>query len=117
MKNTSKMFIRGLICLIGVSVILCIWGYVLDPGDALGYSIIVFYIGYPVLSLVISGIMSHIKAYLYWVFPFISGVTCCLNSLIVFKSISIIYFALTIILGILGSISPIIIKKLKKTES
>jgi EamA domain-containing membrane protein RarD len=98
-----------------VFLLVALWGvFALNPGDALGYSLLNFYLIMPVTSLVAGAFMGALKTRLKWIYPVVFGALGVLVPCAVFGSLwSVISLFFAFIPALAGVLVGSVILKIR----
>jgi hypothetical protein len=118
MKNINSLKKNSIISY-GVSALIFLaiglTGVFLAEGDEMGYCVLNFYIIMPLISLIVSLIISMKKGYLFWLYPVFVGLLGIIIPFVVFRTFdwySLIFAFFPALIGlIIGLIIRVIIKK------
>ncbi|MBR3955022.1 MAG: zf-HC2 domain-containing protein [Clostridia bacterium] len=110
-KPLKKIQIKLLlIAVLLMTVVSILWGLVLmQPGDEMAYSLLVFYLLIPLTSCIVCGILTGKTRIIRWLAPFCFAAINTVLPLLVFGTAEFILTALAFACGIVGMLGAFII--------
>lgn len=115
MEIQTKKAIKIILFFLVTHIVILIYGkYFMDPGDAMGYSLLFFFLITPLFAFIGSFLIGKRKTKLKWAAPILFSGVATYIPIVVFNSTGALQGTLTLVASIVGLLLGVIIFHSKK---